>query len=350
MKLSKLQGFEIMWNIFGANKKDGDSSVLVDVKPRIELLNGNCFECGLCHNVLGLMNFIPLSLEKCTQCEAPVFVPYNIKDYWLYRPLGGGGMGSVYKAVHSEYPNMEFAVKILPRNKKEDTRLIEALLKEASIGQTFGRHPHLAVVADYGKHGDEYFSAMEFCEGRRMDQIIESGEPIPQKYALLWVLQVLSAEQKMYDCGYLYRDLKPQNIIIDKNGNVHVIDYGLCVKVVEATNEGVETVDGSPLYMPPERTCGMPENMSSEIYSLGMVMFHVLTGKTYYTATGAFEVSRKHVNSLRMANVVGRMPGTVDLKISEVLDKMIARAPVERYQTYRETAMAIKDAYNSLGN
>jgi serine/threonine-protein kinase len=339
-----------MWNIFGANKKNDGFSAPVEAKPNIELLNGNCFECGSCHTVLSLMNFTPLSLEKCTQCESPIFIPYNVKDYWLYRPLGGGGMGSVYKAVHYKYPNMEFAVKILPRDKKGDPRLIEALLKEASIGKTFGRHPHLTAVSDCGSYGNEYFSAMDFCEGRRLDQLIESSEPIPQEYVLLWALQVLSAEQKMYDCGYFYRDLKPQNLIIDKDGNAHIIDYGLCVKVDEATNKGVETVDGSPLYMPPERICGLPENMSSEIYSLGMVMFHALARKPYYTATGAFEVSRKHVNSLRMANVANRIPTTVSSKIADILDSMIARAPSERYQTYKEAAVAIKNVYNSLGD
>ncbi|MFA6567088.1 MAG: serine/threonine-protein kinase [Victivallales bacterium] len=337
-----------MWNIFGANKKDVGASVLIDIKPSIELLNGNCFECGSCHTVLSLMNFIPLSMEKCTQCEAPIFIPYNIKDYWLYRPLGGGGMGSVYKAIHYKYPNMEFAVKILPRDKKEDPRLIEALLKEAGIGKTFGSHPHLTPVADYGCYGNEYFSAMYFCEGRRLDQIIESSEPIPQKHVLLWAIQVLSAEQEMYDCGYLYRDLKPQNLLIDRDENAHIIDYGLCVKVEEATNKDVKTVDGSSLYMPPERICGMPENMSSEIYSLGMVMFHALARKTYYTATAPLGVAKKHVTSLRMANVANRMPGTVSPKISEILDRMIARTPSGRYQTYREAAAAIKDAYNSL--
>jgi serine/threonine protein kinase len=336
-----------MWNIFGANKKDVDSSAFTDATPSIELLNGNCLECGSCHAVLCLMNFTPLSLEKCPQCGSPIFIPYHVKEYWLYRPLGGGGMGIVYKAVHHSHPDMEFAVKILPRDKKNDPRLIESLLREAGIGKAFGKHPHLTPVADYGSSGDEYFSAMDFCEGRRLDQII-SLEPISQEYVLLWALQILSAEQKMYDCGYLYRDLKPQNLLIDKDGNVHVIDYGLCVKIEEATNEGVETVDGSPLYMPPERICGMPENMSSEIYSLGMVMFHALARKTYYTATGAFEVSRKHVNSLRMANVLNRMPGTADPRIADILDNMIARAPAERYQTYREAAVAIKDVYNSL--
>ncbi len=338
-----------MWKIFGGVKKEdapGDS--FADKKPNVDLLNGNCLECGSCHTVLSLLNFTPLTISKCTQCESSNFIPYSIKGFWLYRPLGGGGMGSVYKAVHQDYPDKEFAVKILPREGKENPHLIEALIQEATIGKTFGQHPHLASVSDFGNYNGEYFSAMEFCAGRRLDQIIESAEQIPQRLVLLWALQILSAEQRMFECGYLYRDLKPQNIIIDNEGNAHVFDYGLCVRIEDAHNQDVETVDGSPLYMPPERIVGMPENMSGEIYSLGMVMFHALTKSTYYTATGAYEVARKHVTSLRMANVGTRLPITVSPKIAEILDRMIARVPAERYQTYKDAAMAIKNVYNSF--
>ncbi len=339
-----------MWKIFGGNKNDKTPSLedLADAKPNMELLNDNCFECSSCHTVLSLASYPPLVLEKCKQCEALNFIPYNIKDFWLYRPLGGGGMGSVYKAVSLKYPGVEFAVKVLPRDNKADQHLIDALIQEATIGKEFGRHPHLISVADYGQSNDEYFSAMEFCPGKRLDQLIESNDAIPQKFVLLWALQMLSAEQKMFDCGYLYRDLKPQNIIIDAQGNAHLFDYGLCIKTELATNQNTETVDGSPLYMPPERIVGMPENMSSEIYSLGMVMFHALARKTYYTATGAYEVAKKHVSSLRMAGVATRLPITVSPKIAEIIDKMVTRMPADRYQTYRETAVAIKNAYNSL--
>ncbi|HCE43014.1 MAG TPA: hypothetical protein DET40_05665 [Lentisphaeria bacterium] len=338
-----------MWKIFGGVKKEKELyEGKDDVKPSVELLNGNCLECSSCHTMISLLNFPPLTLSKCTQCDATIFIPYNIKDFWLYRPLGGGGMGSVYKAVHHDYPEMEFAVKVLPRDNKENPHLIEMLIHEASVGKAFGQHPHLTFVADFGHYKDEYFSAMQFCPGQRLDQIIDSQELIPQKMVLLWALQILSAEQRMYDCGYLYRDLKPQNIIIDKEGNAHLIDYGLCIGIEDAHNKDAETVDGSPLYMPPERIVGMPENMTSEIYSLGMVMFHALTKSTYYTATGAYEVARKHVSSLRMANVSSRLPITVSPKIASILDKMVARLPSERYQTYKETAVVIKDVYNSL--
>lgn len=314
----------------------------------VELLNNSKFKCGNCHVETDLSLLTPLTLEKCASCGQSNFVPYLIKDYWLYKPLGGGGMGSVYEAVHRVRSGIFYAVKILPRASKDDPRLINALIREAEIGKQFGRHPHLVPVADYGLFGDEYFCAMEFSEGKRLDEIIESNEPISHKFILLWALQILSAEQRIYDCGYLYRDIKPQNIIIDPFGNVHLFDYGLCLKIEDAAKSQGEMVDGSPIYMPPERIIGAPENASGEIYSLGMVLFHALSGKTYYSATDAYRLAQKHVTSIRFANVASRLPNKVSPKICEFLDKMLERAPSARYQSFKEAAVAIKKVYSEL--
>ena len=336
-----------MWNLFG-HKNQEEQSIIKDVKPDLDLLNGHCYECDYCEAIHSLIGKQPLSILKCDECGSPTFVPYRVKDYWLYLPLGGGGMGSVYKAIHADNPDSEFAVKLLPRQKKDDPHLIESLLKEAAIGKTFGKHPHLIAVADYGKSNDEYFAALEYCDGTRLDQIIEMPEQVNQKYILLWTLQILSAEQRIYDAGYLYRDLKPQNIMVDKAKNARLFDFGLCITIEESKNADSDMVDGSPLYMPPERIVGLEENMSSEIYSLGMVLFHALTRKTYYTATGAFELAKKHVTSLRTTSVKQKLPIFVNPLIADVLDKMLARTPARRFQTFKEVAEAIKAVYNKL--
>ena len=335
-----------MWHIFG--HKSEEVSPTADVKPDLELLNGNCYECEFCSTVHSLIDQSPLSLAKCSECGSPNFIPLLIKHYWLYKPLGGGGMGSVYKAIYYNNPEWEFAIKVLPREKKDDPHLIEALLDEAAIGKSFGKHPHLIAVADYGHSNDEYFAALEFCEGRRLDQVIDMPEPINQKYVLLWALQLLSAEQRIWDAGYLYRDMKPQNIMIDPDKNVRLYDYGLCVDKNKSYDESSDVVQGSPLYMPPERIVGMEENMSSEIYSIGMVIYHALARKTYYTASGAFELAKKHVTSLRTSKVSSKLPNNVSSHISDILDKMLPRNPANRYQSFKEAAGAIKQAYNKL--
>ena len=163
-----------MWHLFGHHEEKGKS--VVDVKPDLELLNENCYECEFCSSVHSLIDQSPLSMTKCPECGSPNFIPYLIKHYWLYKPLGGGGMGSVYKAIYYNNPQWEFAIKVLPRNKKDDPHLIEALMDEAAIGKSFGKHPHLIAVADYGKYNDEYFAALEFCEGKRLDQVIDLPE------------------------------------------------------------------------------------------------------------------------------------------------------------------------------
>jgi serine/threonine-protein kinase len=335
-----------MWHLFGHHEEE--TKAVVDVKPDLELLNENCYECEFCSSVHSLIDQPPLSMTKCPECGSPNFIPYLIKHYWLYKPLGGGGMGSVYKAIYYNNPQWEFAIKVLPRNKKDDPHLIEALMDEAAIGKSFGKHPHLIAVADYGKYNDEYFAALEFCEGKRLDQVIDLPEPVNQKYILLWALQLLSAEQQIWDAGYLYRDMKPQNIMIDPEKNVRLYDYGLCIDKTKSFEPGSDVVQGSPLYMPPERIVGMEENMSSEIYSIGMVMYHALARKTYYTASGAFELAKKHVTSLRTNNVSAKLPSFVSPLIADILDKMLPRVPKNRYQSFKEAAIEIKHAYNKL--
>ena len=334
-----------MFHLFD-NKQD--KGVGEDRKPDLDLLNGHCYECEFCKSVHSLINVVPLSMTKCSNCKASNFIPYLIKNYWLYKPLGGGGMGSVYKAVYWNNPKWEFAIKVLPRERKDDPHLIESLLNEAEIGKSFGKHPHLIAVADYGQYNDEYFAALEFTPGKRLDQIIEISEEINQKYVLLWALQLLSAEQRIWDSGYLYRDMKPQNIMIDPSGNAVLYDYGLCIPIADSQDPDSDVVDGSPLYMPPERIVGMGENMSSEIYSIGMVIFHALTRKTYYTSTGAYELAKKHVTSLRIHSVATRLPVSINPLIAPLLDKMVARIPAQRYQEYKDVALEIKRIYGKL--
>jgi len=102
------------------------------------------------------------------------------------------------------------------------------------------------------------------------------------------------------------------------------------------------------LYMPPERVMCMPEGMCSEIYSLGMVMFHALVRKTYYSASGVYELAQKHVSSPRVSSVASRLPLSVSPKVAHVLDQMIARLPQDRFQTYRDAALALRQVYNEL--
>lgn len=345
-----------MWIPFFKNDKTGaHADDLMDIhhevtqkihaKPRVKEISNGYMSCVQCGESLLLDEYNPLSIERCQYCDTPNFFPLKIKNFWLYEPLGGGGMGSVYHAFVEEDPELELAVKVLPRTKKRDEFLVKTLLREAEIGHSFGEHQHLVRIYDYGFADDEYFSAAEYVDGVRLDQVIDSPLQRPLKQILLWALQILAAEQHMFDCGYLFRDLKPQNIIINNEGNIKLIDYGLALSVEDALKEQSDSLEGSPNYLPPERIVGAGEAQCSEIYSLGMVIFHAVARQPYYTSEEVMTLVTKHVTSLRISNVSRKLPYGTDPELIRILTKMIMRTPKERYQTYKEVAAELFKAY-----
>jgi serine/threonine-protein kinase len=119
----------------------------------------------------------------------------------------------------------------------------------------------------------------------------------------------------------------------------------LAISLEDAVNNSSDKIQGSPYYIPPERIVGAGESLCSEIYSLGMVLFHVLAGQTYYSAAELKKLVGKHVNSLRINNVASKLPGGMPPEFIKVLNKMINRTPRQRYQTYKEVAAAIFKVY-----
>ena len=317
----------------------------INTKPPLDDLEQGFFQCFHCGTQLLLEDYRGLSIDRCSKCSTPAFIPLRVKDYWLYEPLGGGGMGSVYHAIYRMDEDLDYAIKLLPRDRKHDRTLIEPLTRESKIAWQLGEHQHINKVIDYGFADDEYFAVFEYIDGVRLDQLIDSPVKQSEKRILLWALQILSAEQHMYDKGYLFRDLKPQNIMVDKNGNIKLVDFGLAMTVDEALQGGRSQIQGSPYYIPPERIVGTGESQCSEIYSLGMVLFHVLAQKPYYSAEDIKSLVCKHVTSLRVESVKGKLPDNVNPKIIFALSKMIARKPAERYASYKEAAQALFQIY-----
>ena len=317
----------------------------INTKPPLEWLNSGVIPCSKCGANIQLASYTPLSIDRCPECDTPLFIPMLIKDYWLYEPLGGGGMGSVYHAFHKENQDSEVAVKLLPRERKNDQYLIESLIGEAQICWQLGEHQHLNKVIDFGRYESEYYAVFEFIEGTRLDQIIDSPVKRPTKQVVLWALQILSAEQHMYDKGFLFRDLKPQNIMIDKNGNAKLFDYGLALPIDKALNNDSDQIEGSPYYLPPERIVGSGESQYSEIYSLGMVIFHIIAGHPYYSAEDIKSLVGKHVASMRLSDVGQKLPPKTNPHLIGILNRMIERLPEKRYSTYMEVAEDLFKVY-----
>ncbi len=322
-----------------------DKTQKINTKPTVDTLERGILSCNKCGNGMKLESHTGLSIDRCPDCENPLFIPMLIKDYWLYEPLGGGGMGSVYHAFHKNNAEVDFAVKVLPRKRKNDPYLIESLLNEAKICWQLGDHQHLNKVMDFGRFNNEYYAVFEYIEGVRLDHIIESPVKRSEKQIILWAMQILSAEQHMYDKGYLFRDLKPQNIMIDKNGNVKMFDFGLAMSIDEALHNDSDQIQGSPYYIPPERIVGAGESQYSEIYSLGMVLFHIIAQHPYYSSDDIKTLISKHVVSLRVNNLRLKLPPMTNKRLVAAIQKMITRVPEKRFITYKEVAAVLFKIY-----
>lgn len=320
--------------------------------PKLKDLEKGMLRCGRCGVSIPLEeeSMTALELNKCPGCEYPVFHPLRVKDFWLYQPLGGGGMGSVYKAISTRDPRKVYAVKVLPRKSKFSTTLIKAILTEGETGMKLGRHRNLIEVVDYGQAGEEYFLASEFVSGQRLDVVVESAGVLSERQGLETIMQLMDAEEHICSCGYLFRDIKPENVIVEPNGNVRLFDYGLCLpleKAVADNNSGF--IEGSPFYIPPERVVGAPEGEYSEIYSLGMLLFYMLAGKTYFSkATYSRDELKgllmKHVASPRLPSVAPNLKGRSE-KVVTLIDRMIYRIPRSRYASFAVVRKDIDKIY-----
>ena len=265
--------------------------------------------------------------------------------FWLFSLIDSGGGGCVYKAFDTETGKI-CVVKTLLDEIKNDKAVVEAFIREAEIGLEICSHPNIGTVIEYGQNEEEYYMAAEFIDGDRLDVLVSNNKNgIDEEKVLLWGIQILSALQHIYSHGYLYRDLKPQNLIVCDDGKEIILyDFGLCLELDKVENNIGDTVEGSPQYFPPERCNFEKEDMSSEIYSLGMVLFFCLDGAPYYQAETAMELLQQHIRQLRIKSVPERLE-KYNPDIVAIIDKMIKRDTEKRFQTYNEIILELKNVY-----
>lgn len=312
-----------------------------------ELENGiyRCLSCGIKLEMTG--DGFNSTLTPCPKCSSPLFHPFQVGVYWCVRPLGGGGMGSVYYAL-SASDKCEYAVKVVPKWLAGKASLVDNLRKEAKTGMAIGSHKNLITIADYGDTDGGQFMAMELVKGDRLDSIITSQGGLTELRAWEIVAQLVEAEEHICSKGYLFRDMKPENILVEADGNVRLFDYGLCTTIAKAS-EGATTneVVGSPFYLPPERVIGSAEGEHSEIYSLGMVLYHMLSGTTYYSNSEIGQLMVKHLTFPRFTSVGTRLKGCSPETVA-ILDKMLARFPAQRYFDFHSLKTAMTPLLSKL--
>ena len=239
--------------------------------------------------------------------------------YEIMEKVGCGGMATVYKAK-CHVLNRYVAVKILREEFTTDEEFIKRFAAEATAVASLS-HPNIVAVYDVGHEGDLYYIVMELIKGKTLKEIIlEEKGPLPWKWSLNIAIQIASALEVAHKNNIIHRDIKPHNIIITEDGIAKVTDFGIAKAVSNATMTAFGTTIGSVHYFSPEHAKGGLTDYKSDLYSLGVVMYEMLTNKVPFDADTPVSVALKHMQEKPVE------PKTLNPNIPTSVNKIILKA------------------------
>jgi serine/threonine protein kinase len=269
----------------------------------------------------------------------------SLGQFRIVERIGAGGMATVFKA-YQPVLDRYVAVKVLPDYHARDPVFKERFLREArSVAKL--DHPNIVQIYLFGEEEYITYIVMQYVDGGTLKDKLKQSGPLSTTDALKFVIQAAEGLGAAHEHGIIHRDVKPANMLLRKDGHLLLSDFGI-VKIMEATNlTRVGTGIGTPQYMSPEQGTGQAVDASSDIYSLGIVLFHCLTGRVPFNAESPLTITVKHLNEplpvafLRQANVPPQ--------IEQAITKMTAKAPSERYQTTSELVADLIRAATATG-
>jgi serine/threonine-protein kinase len=248
--------------------------------------------------------------------------------YRIQRRIGAGGMATVYLAEDEEL-GRRVAVKILSDRYADDAAFIERFRREAQSAAALS-HPNIVSVYDRGETDGHAFIVMEYVEGRSLKDLITTRGPLPVTKAIDYAQQILSALRFAHRNGIVHRDIKPHNILIGQEERLKVADFGIArAGASQMTETG--SIMGTAQYLSPEQARGQGATAPSDLYSAGIVLYEMLTGRVPYNGDSPVEVALKHVNE------TPRPPSAYVPGIPRELDQIVLRAmakdPIDRYRS-----------------
>lgn len=260
----------------------------------------------------------------------------TIGEFAILRCIGRGGMGQVYLAEQTSLKR-KVAVKMLRPELSANKNSLQRFEDEAKAVAKLN-HPNIVQIYTINEQDGNHYMALEYVEGRNLrDYLNRKGSPeLP--VCLNLMRQIASALQRAHESGFIHRDVKPENILLTRKGEVKVTDFGLsrCFtdggQQVNLTQSGVTM--GTPLYMSPEQVQGKPADIRSDIYSYGVTCYHLFAGQPPFRGASAFDVAVQHVQNEPPSLTALRPDLPADLVA--MIQKMMAKKPEDRYQSFKE--------------
>jgi|GEM_PF-2616183 serine/threonine protein kinase len=268
---------------------------------------------------------------------------YEIRDI-----IAQGGMGQIYLGVHQSL-GKKVAIKIIHQELKKDTDIRERFFREAKLSAKLN-HPGIIDIYDFGSEDDFDYFIMSYIEGTNLKDKLKREGSIELNECLRLMTAVTDALSYAHDKGVVHRDIKPANIMIDKQENVILTDFGISKELGSSDNALTKTgiSIGSPPYMSPEQIKGEPLDKRSDLYSLGIVFYEMITGKHPFEDKRGFEIYHAHVHEipLRPESSVPYLP----YQIGDIIMKLIEKSPDQRYEDGHQLLKEIKSFSSILSH
>ena len=266
------------------------------------------------------------------------------KRYRIMRNLGSGGMANVYLAEDQEL-GRRVAIKILNDRHAGDEQFIERFRREAKNAAGLS-HPNIVSIYDRGEAEGTYYIAMEYLDGRSLKELILSRGPAPTSVAVDYARQILAALRFAHRNGLVHRDIKPHNVLVDAEGHVKVTDFGIArAGASQMTEEG--SIIGTAQYLSPEQARGTTVDQTSDLYSLGIVLYEMLTGQVPFTGDSPVEIAMKHLSATPPP--LREQRPDVPQSLEMVVMRALAKDPAQRYQSAEDMDADLERVARGLG-
>ncbi len=247
--------------------------------------------------------------------------------------IGEGGMGEVFKAYQIGMDRV-VALKLLSSRLAKDVLFVERFFREARAAAKL-RHPNIVQAFDAGVADGFHYLALEYVDGESLITILERDGPLPQTTVLEYAKQICNALSAAHSANIIHRDIKPDNLLVDREGAIRVLDFGLA-KAQEQdaalTTDG--QVMGTPIYLSPEMAAGKEVDARTDLYSLGVTMFQLLAGRPPFMGKRFAEIAIKHARDVPPA--LHSVAPTVDRRLCRIVDQLLAKSPDDRHASAAE--------------
>jgi serine/threonine protein kinase/Tfp pilus assembly protein PilF len=252
--------------------------------------------------------------------------------YQIIEELGQGGMGKVYKALDKEI-NAKVALKLIKPEISSDHKTIERFRNELKIARDI-THKNVCRMYDLNKEEGSYFITMEYVSGEELKSFIKRSRQLAMRTAITIAEQVCEGLSEAHRTGVVHRDLKPSNIMIDREGNVRIMDFGIArsLKTKSITGEGV--MIGTPEYMSPEQVEGKEIDQRSDIYSLGIILYEMVTGRVPFEGDTPFSLGMKHKSEIPQDP--RKLNALIPDDLSYVIMRCLEKEREKRYESASE--------------